>query len=408
MTQEPFGDIPLFREIQRLLASGGGPVNKEIARQVAGAIVASAGADPSPLPQEKQKLAEVVHQAETLFSGYTRLSADEPLRPEPVTREWWVRTTLDAWSWMFEHLAKRFSGELGRLDAEGGEAAGGMQAAMAQIAPLLMGIQVGTLVGHLGKEIVGRYDVPIPRDDDGRLFVVVSNISSLANDYGIEGGQLTRWVAMHESARGIISKRVVWVDRFFRGLLTELINSIEIDVGALEQRLIELQSGGIEAVQEGLGEGGLGDGGLPVVASQRHQTALHRLQAMVAIFEGYANNACKQIAREIIDDAHRVDEIMARRAISPSEGATLLAGLPARPFAPPWLRSKDLIYSIEFGKHPTICRRFRRSRTPSCGWSASNSGIIGALFLRPKAKPLDDVERKERLFADLVDEPVHL
>jgi putative hydrolase len=322
MTQEPFGDIPLFREIQRLLASGGGPVNKEIARQVAGAIVAGVGGDPSPLPHEKKSLADVVHQAETLFSGYTRLSADEPLRPEPVTRGWWVRTTLDAWNWMFEHLARRFTGELGRLDAEGGEGPGGMQAALAQIAPLLMGIQVGTLVGHLGKEIVGRYDVPIPRDDDGEMFVVVSNVSSLANDYGIAGTQLTRWVAMHESARSIISKRFAWVDRYFRGLLAELIDSIEIDIGALEQRLIELQSGGIEAVQEGLG-----DGTLPVLPSQRHQTALRRLQAFVAMFEGYANHACKQIAAEIIDDAPRVDEIMARRAISPSEGETLLAGL---------------------------------------------------------------------------------
>ena len=41
MTQDPFGDIPLFREIQRLLASGGGPVNLEIARQIALAARAS-------------------------------------------------------------------------------------------------------------------------------------------------------------------------------------------------------------------------------------------------------------------------------------------------------------------------------------------------------------------------------
>jgi putative hydrolase len=316
VTQEPFGEIPLFREIQRLLASGGGPVNKEIARQVAGAIVAGAGADPAPTPEEARALAEVIHHSEALVAGYTRLPLDEPLLAEPVT------STLEAWEWLFKHLATRFSGELGRIGSDGDERSGSMQAAMAQIAPLLMGIQVGTVLGHLGKETLGRHDMPIPRDDDGHIFVVVSNVDSLATGYGLDGRELNRWVAMQETARSLVGKRSRWVNKYFRGLLIELIDSIEIDVGALEQRLIELQSGGIEAVQEGLG-----DASLPVVASPRHQSALRRVQAFIAIFEGYANHACKQVAGEILKDPHKVDEVMARRAVSASDGEALLTGL---------------------------------------------------------------------------------
>jgi putative hydrolase len=321
VSQEPFGDIPLFREIQRLLASGSGPVNREIARQVAGAIAASAGSDPAPSVEDVRRLAEVVHQSEALLSGYSRLPIDEPLRSEPVTRAWWVRSTLDAWAWLFEHLATRFSGEIGRIGPEGTEG-GAMQAAMGQIAPLLMGIQVGTLVGHLGKETLGRHDVPIPRDDDGRVFVVLPNVTALAGDYDLPPEQLGRWVAMHETARSLITNTFTWVGRYWRGLLTELIDSIEIDVSALEQRLVELQSGGIEAVQEGLG-----DANLPIVASRRHQKALSRVQAFVAMFEGYANQACTQVAGEIIDEPHRIDEVMARRGLSTTEGEELLAGL---------------------------------------------------------------------------------
>lgn len=322
MSQEPFGDIPLFREIQRLLASGGGPVNKEIARQVAGSIVAGAGPDPAPSREEARLLAEVVHQSEALLSGYTRLSPEESLRSEPVTRAWWVASTLEAWGWLFDHLAQRWSGELGRIGSDSAEGAGPMQAAMAQITPLLMGIQVGTLIGHLGKETLGRHDVPIPRDDDGRVFVVVSNVRSVTADYGLDSNQLIRWVAMQEAARSLVAGRSPWVNKYFRGLLVELIDSIEIDVGALEQRLIELQSGGIEAVQEGLG-----DASLPVVASPRHQSALQRVQAFIAVFEGYASHACKQVADGVVNDSDRVDEVMARRALSPREGESLLAGL---------------------------------------------------------------------------------
>ena len=51
MSQQPFGDIPLFRELQKLLSSGEGPINTEIARQVGGAVAAQAGTEP-PVTQE--------------------------------------------------------------------------------------------------------------------------------------------------------------------------------------------------------------------------------------------------------------------------------------------------------------------------------------------------------------------
>jgi putative hydrolase len=322
MSQQPFGDIPLFREIQRLLASGGGPVNKEIAKQVAGAIVAGSDPDARPTPSEIHALAENVHQATALLSGYTRLTIDEPLRSDLVTRTRWVTTTLDAWSWLFEHLATRYSGELEDQGGEAAEGAAAMKAAMSQIAPLLMGIQVGTLIGHLSKEALSRHDFPIPRDDDQHIFVVSPNCASVANDYGLSADQLRSWIAIQETARSLVTHRFAWVVRYFRSLFIELIDSIDIDMGALEQRLIELQSGGLEAVTEGLG-----DQTLPIVASERHNKALQRLQAFIAVWEGYGQQASQQVAEEMLAGSEVIDEAMARRAVSASEGENLLSGI---------------------------------------------------------------------------------
>jgi putative hydrolase len=322
MTQEPFGDIPLFREIQRLLASGGGPINYEIARQVAGAIAAQGGKGSPPSPESSRALDAAVHRSETILSGYTRLPLEEPLQVKLVDRSWWISSTLEAWKWLLEHLARRFLGEMGKM---GPEDSGGnpLQSAMEQVAPLLLGIQVGTLMGNLAREQLGRYDLPIPRDDDGHLFVLSVNVDALAGDYDVSGDRLQQWIALNEVARGLIFQRVGWLTRYFKGLLTELVDSIEIDTAALERRLMDLQAGGMESLEQTMNM----EETLPIVPSHRHRRALDNIQALVALLEGYARNASSQVASEIVEEPSKIDEIMIRRATTSTDGERMLSGL---------------------------------------------------------------------------------
>jgi putative hydrolase len=322
MTQEPFGDIPLFREIQRLLASGGGPINYEIARQVAGAIAAQGGKGSPPSPESSRALDAAVHRSETILSGYTRLPLEEPLQVKLVDRSWWISSTLEAWKWLLEHLARRFLGEMGKM---GPEDSGGnpLQSAMEQVAPLLLGIQVGTLMGNLAREQLGRYDLPIPRDDDGHLFVLSVNVDALAGDYDVSGDRLQQWIALNEVARGLIFQRVGWLTRYFKGLLTELVDSIEIDTAALERRLMDLQAGGMEPLEQTMNM----EETLPIVPSHRHRRALDNIQALVALLEGYARNASSQVASEIVEEPSKIDEIMIRRATTSTDGERMLSGL---------------------------------------------------------------------------------
>ncbi|MGH2730307.1 MAG: zinc-dependent metalloprotease, partial [Actinomycetota bacterium] len=167
MSQQPFGDIPLFREIQKILAAGEGPINFEIARQVATAVATQGSSEQPPSPEEGRLLSEAVHAAEVVVSGYTRLPLAEPIQSRSIGRGEWVASSLDAWRWLLTHTAEQFTGELAKLGPDQ-EDADPLRATIGQVAPLLLGIQAGTLVGHLARESLGRYDLPIPRDDDGR------------------------------------------------------------------------------------------------------------------------------------------------------------------------------------------------------------------------------------------------
>ena len=330
MSQTPFGDIPLFRELQKLLASSEGPLNTEVARQVGGAVAARAGSEPPVTAEVGRSFGNAVHRAEVLLSGYTRLTLDEPMRSEVVNRPWWVTSTLEAWKWLLERLAGRFTGELTKLGGELGGAPGEdqpgkenpMAAAMGQVGPLLLGLQAGQLIGQLSTETLARHYFPIPREDPGQLFFVLGNIDVVARDYGFDEEDFKKWLATQEVSRHLVTSSVPWLQRYARSLLIDLVDSIELDVGDLERRLMELQTKGMEALQENAPSDAL-----PVVSSEQHERALQRVRALFALFEGYASHAANAVLSEMIDDGARMNEGMARHRASPSEGQAALSGI---------------------------------------------------------------------------------
>ena len=323
MSQQPFGDIPLFREIQRILSAGEGPINLEIAKQVASAIANQQGADPTPDPKIFGWYTEAARTSELVLAGFMRASLEEPVLARTVTRTGWIDQTMQGWRWLLEHTAKHLAGEVTRLSGEGEQESNPMQAVMGQIAPLLLGMQAGTLLGHLSTESLGRFDPMIPRDDDGRLFFVATNVAQLTTDYGFDLETFCRWLALHDVARHMTLTRAPWVQPYFRSVLTDLIEAIEIDAGDFEQRLTELQEMGPEALQQGMGAKEV----LPITDSERHRVALARLRAFLALVEGYARHAAGEVGHEILGEVPQIDEGIARWEASPSEGKSMLASL---------------------------------------------------------------------------------
>jgi putative hydrolase len=338
MSQQPFGDIPLFRELQKLLSSSEGPINTEVARQVGGSVAAQAGAEPPTTPQISQSFGDAVRDAEVLLSGYTRLAIEEPMRVEVVNRSWWINSTLDAWKWLLNRLAERFTGELGKLGGEAGGMSelpgddptgqgglgGGnpMAAAMGQVGPLLLGLQAGQLLGGLSTDTLTRYYFPIPRDDAGQLFFVLGNIDLVARDYGFDELAFRRWLATQEASRHLVMSSVPWLQRYARSVFADLVDSIELDVGDLERRMMDLQTKGMEALSENSPSDAL-----PVVESERHSRALARVRAFTALLEGYGAHAAEAVMPQVVEGAARIDEGMARHRSSPSEGQAALSSI---------------------------------------------------------------------------------
>lgn len=324
MAQDPFGDIPLFREIQRILSSSSGPVNLEIAGQVAAAI--ARGEDDPPAPPETARAFDAaVHQAAGVVVGYTRLTPEEPFATKILTRTEWARESLPAWNWLLERVATRFAAEMARMAGEEGDeaAASPFGPALGGMAPLLLGIQTGTVIGHLAREALSRYDLPIPRDDDGRHFLVPANLRSVAAAYSFDEPMFVRWIALREMTRGLVLTRVPWVDGYLRRLLTDIVDAIELDLTDLESRFMELQTRGMEALESGVDA----ESAFPIAPTERHRAALNRLHAFLALFQGYADHVAGAVDDSVLGDTTVIDEGMTRYHLSPSEGKAMLGGL---------------------------------------------------------------------------------
>jgi len=321
MSTDPFGDIPLFRELQRLLAAGEGPINLEIASQIARAI-SSQHPDGAVTVEERADYDSGVHAAEQALSGYTRLALEARMQAHVLTRDEWIGLTITGWRWLLEHFATRLASGLA---AQGGDPSepGPMEAVISQIAPLLLGVQAGTLIGHYSAETLGRYDIPIPIQGDERLFFVHANVERLIDSYGFDRTRFKRRLALRDAARHLVLTARPWTATYHRSLVTELVDSIEIDMGDVERRIADIQSGGMEALQEGVGV----DAFMPIVPTERHRKAVDRLKAFVAALDGYAAHAAEKVSDAVAASDARIEEGIARHEASPSEGKALIQSM---------------------------------------------------------------------------------
>ena len=89
---------------------------------------------------------------------------------------------------LLEPAAQRIASAIG--EAIGGRSATDVPPEMAgdgrhaaQISPLLLGAQVGAVLGFLAQRVLGQYDVAVPRSGPAPLLFVVPNIAQFERDW---------------------------------------------------------------------------------------------------------------------------------------------------------------------------------------------------------------------------------
>jgi putative hydrolase len=310
MDPESLRDAPLFREMQRVMSSSSGPVNWELARQVAIAGAAEAGEDRDATDDDRHGLEEAVRVAELHVERFTGLDAPTDVAEvRAVRRAEWIGANTENLASLLEPAAKRIgeSMDLAQREALPPEMQA-MSGMLSQLSPLLMGAQVGQVLGFLAQRVLGQFDVAVPRSGPGVVMFVLPNIRRFEADWSLDATDFRTFVALHEVTHRFEFARP-WARERFASLLDDFLSTLRLDMEGMQARLATVDTSDPEALQQML-ESDEGLFGAELDDEQRLK--LGRIQAFMSAAEGYGDHVMRTLGAELLPSYPRIEEAMRR------------------------------------------------------------------------------------------------
>lgn len=314
---DALNDVPLFRELQRVLLSSSGPVNWELARQVGIATGSWGQDDPAPSEDDREGLADTVRAAELAVVEHTGLPTPaEVTEVQTMRRSEWVESAIRDLQELIEPVAARLSGALGQAlpgsDPESvpdipGANPQALAMLMERVSPLLMGVQVGSVLGSLAQRAFGQYDLAVPRSG-GTVAFVLPNVLRFEGEWTLPPVEFRAWLALHEVTHRLEFARP-WAREHCLALVKDLIDHAELDLSGLARQLEGLDVSSPEA----LGEAVESMGSLFGEASGPEQRLrIGRVQAFLAAAEGYGDHVTETLGRRMLPAFDQIAEALRR------------------------------------------------------------------------------------------------
>lgn len=309
--RDPFAGLPMFGDIARAL-QGQGPLNWDAARQFALLGATQGQPEPNVDPAVRIAYAELARIAGMHVNDVAGTDLTFP-EPRIVTRGQWASETLDAYRPLFTELATSLGQRPDAAVEAGGDPMMQMMAGLNRmLAPAMLGMAVGSMVGALAQQVFGLHDLPIPRERQ-EVVLVADTIDRFASDWEIPLDEMRLWVLAHE-----LSGHSVFAHAHLREPLAALVRAhvggFRPDPSAIADKLGAIDVGADDpfaALQEAFSDPEVL---LGAVRSEQQITLQPRLDAAVAAVVGYTDWMVDAVAARVIGgDALRIAEAVRRR-----------------------------------------------------------------------------------------------
>jgi putative hydrolase len=347
-----FGGLDITQVFHTLAAPG--PVNWELASQLAAQIATDGETEPPVGDADRLQIEELAHAAQTHVVAETGLAATFTAPVRAMQRREWAALHITALRPVLEALAQAlgqvFSPDAVRglvedLDLEGagiegagiegigpdgvGDAFAEQLAAMApMLAPVLLGVQAGSMIGYLARHALGRYDLPLPTSDAPTLALVVANLDEFESDWSLDRADLRFYVAIHEVVHAAI-RSVQWVRERLVGLATEYVSAYELDPTGLDERLRDTPFADLDPEDPASLQALMSHPGdlLRALRTPRQQALLDEARVFHCVLEGYADAVLERVGRRLISSFDQIHEAMARHRLERGEAERFVEGL---------------------------------------------------------------------------------
>jgi putative hydrolase len=355
---DPFfgGAAPFFAELGRLLSWQGGPVNWDLARQVAAHTVGAD--DPKVTGADEKAVTDALRIADVWLDPVTTLPAGGAVA-RAWTRQQWIDATLPVWRTLCDPVAAKvvesiraaMTGGLAQLGGPGAlppelsamlppgvdfqalmGAGGPMVEMMNRVGGLMFGGQVGQAIGQLATEVVSSTEIGLPLAPAGTAALLPANVAAFGAGLGVSDDEVRIYLALREAAATRLFAHVPWLRAHLLGAVEEYARGIAVDQDALGEMLRSLDPSMLmdaERLTDALGEKMFDTSRFP-----EQEAALARLETALALVEGWIDHVTDSAAGEHLPAASRLREMVRRRRAEggPAEQTfATLVGLSLRP-----------------------------------------------------------------------------
>jgi putative hydrolase len=347
----PMGDPQQFadalRQFADMLSWRGGPVNWDLAKNVARHAIA-AGGDPSVLDAQRREIVEAVRLADLWLDEATSFPSGVH-KVEAWSRSEWLEATFPVWAKLCDPIAAKgveaMSGMLNTDPAQLGEEVpeeirqalgalggglGGLAAMLRQIGGAMIGSQTGTAVGELAREVIGSADIGLPLGPEGTAALLPAGVAEFGQGLSVDPAEVRLFLALREAAHQRLFAHVPWLRAHLLGAVEQYASGITVDLARLQEAIPDVDITNPEALRDALA----GEGLFRPEDTPAQKAALTRLETALALVEGWVATVVSAAARDRLTHADALAEAVRRRRATggPAERTfATLVGLELRP-----------------------------------------------------------------------------
>jgi putative hydrolase len=313
--------FPFFEQIAKAMSSAG-PVQWDMARQFAMMAATNSSTEPNVEPTSRIAIQQLAAVADLHVRDVTGLSTSDTTQPpvvDVVNRSTWVHHTVEAFKFYFSDFSGNSNSTIGgeNLDPE----SNGMDAMMSNLtkmmAPAMLGMSVGSMIGQLSLRTFGQYDLPLPREPKSQLLFVARNSEEFAKDWSIKVEDMQMWLLIQELTFHALF-RIDFVRDAVTNLVKQHVAGFNPNPNALGQRLtnIDVTNTDPAAMMQKL----LGDPTLLLgdERSAKQQALAPKLDAIICAIICYVDHVVDTVANRILGNGAQISEAFRRRRVESS------------------------------------------------------------------------------------------
>ncbi|MBO4208606.1 zinc-dependent metalloprotease [Micromonospora echinofusca] len=338
-------------QLQQMLSTpGSGPVNWDLARQVAASQLAATG-DPAVSPYERNAVEEALRLADLWLEPTSALPSGVQTSVA-WNRNEWIYRTLDVWRKLCDPVASRMVGAMGDLvPPEARAQLGPMQSMVATLGGALFGGQLGQALGSLAAEVLSAGDIGLPLGPAGTAALIPANIRQYGEGLELPEDEVRLYVALRETAHQRLFQHVPWLRGHVLGAVEMYAAGIRVNREAVEEAMGRVDPTNPESLQAMALEGIFTPEDTPA-----QKASLARLETTLALVEGWVCHVVDSAASGRLPNGVRLAEAFRRRRAAGGPAEQTFAALVGLELRPRRLREAAALWSA-LAEHRGIAGR---------------------------------------------------